>query len=402
MAGDTENMEEPRVVESLLLSIAHHWSRRETLARQFELLERHFSQDQMFSALWKLYELSFIAKPSKRKGSAAKTATTGQAEDVANAIAFLGDNDKLPRFVVQSEDLSRVLPLLGALSVGDERSVAARLEALEASQRQNMLEMRRMMVNNGSAMSSMNANHGSQMPNPGIIVSPPSFGSPSSGAGGGGAAAHQLQNKPSYAAKASWGTGAEGGRAEDPIPQQQDFLQRPTRADQNGRAANTRGRVERSSSSKRRRLSQEEDSMEPWRSQGRPRRVKARPKVNTGNANMVGLEDLAGPAEFWVGNTRADTSNEKGEDVLKQAADNIKIIDFKVEEVVCLTKEDRPRTRASRVTVPARLRDHMLKPEMYPAGWTFRAFTTWQKRPEEGARKAFVAPAGGGAVAPEV
>ena len=401
MAADTENMEEPMVVESLLLSVAHHWSRRETLARQFELLERHFSQDQMLSALWKLHELSLIAKPSKRSGGAAKSATRGQAEDVANAIGFLGDNNKLPRFVVQSEDLPRVLPLLGALSVGDERSVAARLEALEGSQRQNMMEMRRMMANSGSALSSMNANPASQMLNPGIIVSPPSFGSPSGVDGG--VAAHQLQSKPSYASRASRGAGAGGGRAEGQIPPQQDFLHRPTRADQNGRAANARGRVERSSSSKRRRLSQEEDSTEPWRSQGRPRKVKARPKVNTGSANMVGLEDLAGPAEFWVGNTRADTSEDKVGEVLKQAADNIKITDFKVEEVICLTKEALPRTRSWKVTVPARLRDHMLNPEMYPAGWTFRAFTTWQKRPaEEGAKKASVAPATGGAEAPKV
>ena len=50
----------------------------------------------------------------------------------------LGNEDKLPRFTVQSDDLGRVQPLLGALSMGDERGVAARLEALEASHRQGM------------------------------------------------------------------------------------------------------------------------------------------------------------------------------------------------------------------------------------------------------------------------
>ena len=391
MADDTENMEEPIVVESLLLSVAHHWSRRETLARQFELLERHFSQDQMLSALWKLHELSLTAKPSKRSGGAAKSATRGQAEDVAHAIGFLGDNNKLPRFVVQSEDLTRVLPLLGALSVGDERSVAARLEALEGSQRQNMMEMRRMMANNGMAVNSsiLGANPGSQSPNPGIIVSPPSFGSASGS--GGGAAAHQMHNKPSYAATVSGGSG--GGKAEErsALPKQ-DFVQRPTRSEQRGRATVARGQVERSSSSKRRRLSHEEESKEPWQPQGRPRKVKARPKVNTGNANTAGLEDLAGPAEFWVGNTRADTSSEKVMEVLNQAAENNKTTNFKVEEVVCLTKEDKPRTRSWKVTVPARLKEVMLDPQMYPSGWTFRAFTVWQRRPEDGAKKALGAP----------
>ena len=144
--------------------------------------------------------------------------------------------------------------------------------------------------------------------------------------------------------------------------------------------------------------------MEPWQPQGRPRKVKgkARPKVNTGNANMAGLEDLAGPAEFWIGNTRADTNNEKVAEVLKQAADNIKVIDFKVEEVVCLTKEDRPRTRSWKVAVPARLKEVMLDPQMYPPGWTFRAFTVWQRRPEEGTKKALVAPTARGAGSLEV
>ena len=41
---------EPKVLESLLLSVAHHWSLRETGDRQVELLERHFRQDEMISA----------------------------------------------------------------------------------------------------------------------------------------------------------------------------------------------------------------------------------------------------------------------------------------------------------------------------------------------------------------
>ena len=43
------------------------------------------------------------------------------------AIKQLGDEDKLPRFQVQSDDLPRVLPLLGAVSVGDMHGLSARL-----------------------------------------------------------------------------------------------------------------------------------------------------------------------------------------------------------------------------------------------------------------------------------
>ena len=48
---------------------------------------------------------------------------------------------------MQSDDLPRVLPLLGALSVGDERGVAARLEALELAQKQSMSDMKKMLEN---------------------------------------------------------------------------------------------------------------------------------------------------------------------------------------------------------------------------------------------------------------
>ena len=42
---------EPKVMKSLLLSLGHHWSRRETIDQQVELLSRHFCQDEMRSAL---------------------------------------------------------------------------------------------------------------------------------------------------------------------------------------------------------------------------------------------------------------------------------------------------------------------------------------------------------------
>ena len=52
-----------KVLESLLLSVAHHWSLRETVDRQVELLERHFRQDEMVSAQKELAVL--LGKPEK-------------------------------------------------------------------------------------------------------------------------------------------------------------------------------------------------------------------------------------------------------------------------------------------------------------------------------------------------
>ena len=141
------------ILESLLLSVAHYWSYRESRNRQVELLERHFQQDEMLHALIELRLMKMLPPPVKRQHTASKTATKAQAEDVVDLLKTLGDNDNLARFMVQSDDLPRVVPLLGAVSVSDERSVGARLEALEVAQKKNMEEMKRMVSNSTSRQS---------------------------------------------------------------------------------------------------------------------------------------------------------------------------------------------------------------------------------------------------------
>ncbi len=47
----------PLEKESLLLSVAHFWSRKETGDRVVELLERHFRQDEMHTAQKELMEM---------------------------------------------------------------------------------------------------------------------------------------------------------------------------------------------------------------------------------------------------------------------------------------------------------------------------------------------------------
>ena len=389
-AGDGDgDGDEACVIESLILAVAHHWSRRETIGRQVELIERHFSQDEMKMALWKLHRcVDAFDKPKNRVGGAAKTATTLQAEDLVRAITELGDKDKLPRFVVQSDDLCRIGPLLNALSISDERSVATRLEALEAAQQRNMMELKKLMTSSPASLQ-----------NPTITVTTPHARIPtprgglqaSTGAVIGadaGAGAEQHRAKPSYADKAGRALeiGAAGGDSETP-----SFFHRQARADQRGNL-NVGARTHRSTSSKRRRLddaesvagssqlAEESKAQESWRSQGRQRKTKARPKVNTGRASGDGFLDLEGPAHFWIGNTRADTNPEKVKDVLQQAAAKLEIQGFRVEEALCLTKGDAPRTKSWKVSVPARMREHMQNPEIYPAGWAFRTFTKWSKR----------------------
>ena len=51
--------------------------------------------------------------------------------------------------------------------------------------------------------------------------------------------------------------------------------------------------------------------------------------------------------------------------------------------MVCLTKEENPRTRSWKVSVPARLREVMANGAMYPRGWSYRVFHQGYRRQEQ-------------------
>ena len=69
-------------------------------------------------------------------------------------------------------------------------------------------------------------------------------------------------------------------------------------------------------------------------------------------------------------------------EVLEKCAQSLSIDSFSVENVHGLTKEDNPRTRSWKVTVPARFKEVMSDPAMYPKGWSHRAFHQGPRRQE--------------------
>lgn len=83
---------------------------------------------------------------------------------------------------------------------------------------------------------------------------------------------------------------------------------------------------------------------------------------------------LAGPVNFWIGNTSPRTDEDIVKRVLKKCADNLNIENFEVMEVEPLSKDDNPRTRTWRVQVPHQFKEIMAKDEMCPPGWSHRTF----------------------------
>jgi hypothetical protein len=357
----------PLVLESLLLSVAHYWSRREPPDRVVELLERHFRQDEMLAALRELAELLKRTAPHRRLPTAARTATKGQAQDVFDTLLQLGDEDKLPRFTVQSDDLGRVQPLLGAVSVGDERGVSARLEELEASHRRGMVEMKRGMDEMKQLVTNM-----------GRSAMVPSAALP----------AIEVTRAPSFAEAAGTGVGAgraPAGANQGPAGEQPFFNRgRPDVRLQVVEQGRRQGQGRSTSAEKRRRITEQGGYQEQrnYASAGRKQRARPRPAVIKGTSSE--FPDLATPVTFWVGKCRPDLNEKKVEEVILKNAESFNLVGFAIENVKCLTKDPNPWTKSFKVSVPARFEEAMTDPKMYLPSWEARAFTEWPSRQPQG------------------
>ena len=350
--------EDQKVLESLLLSVAHHWSLRETVDRQVELLERHFRQDKMVAAQKELAVL--LGKPAKSvpmRSPGTGRATRAQAHDVVETLKKLSDQAKTPRFLVQSDDLLRIAPLLGELNVGDKRGVAARLEALEQSYRKGLEKMERLMAT---------AVKGAKQPAaaPQVIVTPPlqpSFATVAAvggdGAGVGGTPRGRRQGQ-------GQGRAAQG----EATRLQPTFLNRGRQDGGEQAGHGQQQRQDRSSSAGKRQRTDEEGGWQvqrPHRSGGRQHGF-ARPKAQVLKGSSTELADLAGPVTWWVGKCRPEVTEDKVKEVLAKLAEKCGVTDFIVESVLCLTKDPNPWSKSFKVCVPARLKELMNNPQMYP------------------------------------
>ena len=102
-----------------------------------------------------------------------------------------------------------------------------------------------------------------------------------------------------------------------------------------------------------------------------------------GTSKVVIKEAAAiAPVEFHIGNTHVDSDGDTVKRVLKLVANALPAEmaldgDLEVEVVECLTKEKegyKPWCKNWRVRVPQKHKEHMMRPEALPEGWTSRRF----------------------------
>ena len=144
-----------------------------------------------------------------------------------------------------------------------------------------------------------------------------------------------------------------------------------------------RARPDRSTSNKRRREGEGEGE---WREvqHNRGRKQRPRAQVAEGTAVLAEFDNLAGPEQFWIGNTRPSTDSAKVKEVLQKCAESLSVQNFRVENVHSLTKDQDPWSRSWKVSVPAQFKELMSNPAMYPKGWSHRPFTQGPRRQERG------------------
>ena len=102
-----------------------------------------------------------------------------------------------------------------------------------------------------------------------------------------------------------------------------------------------------------------------------------------GTSKVVIKEAAAiAPVEFYIGNTHVDSDGDTVKRVLKLVASALPAEmaldgELEVEVVECLTKEKegyKPWCKNWRVRVPQKHKEHMMRPEALPEGWTSRRF----------------------------
>ena len=126
---------------------------------------------------------------------------------------------------------------------------------------------------------------------------------------------------------------------------------------------------------------QDQTGQRPWNQVVAGGRGRRKVQYGTNQVKVMGGE--AAPYEVFVGNTHPDTTETIVKEVLAQVSqsmpEEMKLQEpLMILEVECLTK---PRTdgRKSwtknwRVQVSNRFREHMLRPEAYPMGWSSRRY----------------------------
>ena len=340
-----------KTIINVLLGVVNWWCLKFNKVEVVNLVMRYYDHTEVYRSSVQLSELCGLPKPGNHKTTSSRPALEPCANDLVKIMKDLVESKNVPTIVIPASELGKVP--LDALSIGDERSVSARLESLESSVQS--------VISAVNKLTDKNANGHNIYPTQNLgVPKPPTL--PPEGETFANVASKMLH--PSSVGQNGRGNGS--------------YQRQRSRSPQVKRGHN--GEV----------VGNNQDDSS-FKKQGRS---KHHDRPATAGASKVVIEEvgeLQASLQYFIGNTPGKASEDIIRKVLEKCAEPLlsngqgPLI---IESVHCLTKDPEPRTRCLRVVVPPRFKDIMENSTLYPEGWRFREFVGIFRNPSSQNKKA--------------
>ena len=333
-------------VESATLSISMFWFCKYMAKKVTELMEKSFTQDQLYDAMMAVSSLQLLPAPvPKHRSTERRSGLEAQAQAMYSMIDLLDSSNKIPRLVIPMHDMEAAQRALTNSSMpnGEDVSVSARLQSLDKS------------------VSNLSDKLSKAQSLPSIPFVPP-------------------------AVTVTDTTGPQASFA-DIV---KSALSAPPRNNADPRRINASQRFDRSRSPSTKRNSEELDNNSDGYTEVRKKRNKLKGKQGTSGVNLDALAPLGagGRQEIYISNTAPDLNEESMKEVLLLCYEDLnKENNNKMEEPLptitadqIIVKEktpsniESPHSKCWRISVPSKYSRTFFSTKFYPEMWRFRRF----------------------------
>ena len=127
------NVPEREMMKSGVLVIASYWHARYPARKVTELLEKSFTQDDMYNAMVRVSNILSMNKVTKHRNMVRRSGEEGQAQAMYQLLEEMDTENRTPLFVVGIEEMELMQRAMTNLSLasGENVQIGARLESLE-------------------------------------------------------------------------------------------------------------------------------------------------------------------------------------------------------------------------------------------------------------------------------
>ena len=368
---------EEKVVKELVLGCVQSWLNRFGRDDIIKMVSDDFLDKEIFEGLKSLCDCLAIAAPKNRYDTKKQVAVKVWAAEIYDTMMKEDNADKLPEFVVSSQDLQRV-PLALMSGANDVIPICTRMTTLEKKVEEMVDTMTK--FTKGQLMSAL------QIPAPGpgysgSYASAVSGITPSAapltpsrgriGSFAGAAAAVKRKHEESFRPR------SQAGANSVPDEQQVGILGGQLGGQPGVAGVLVHGQGQRDGQGQR---------------QGAGQRQPRKQCYGASKVVATGRTDWAAPVDVFVSNTSPDISEDDVKEILKLCAEDVRnsegqneLEEFIVKDVKCMTRNDieNPRTKCWRVSVPFKFKEYILSDLAYPMGWCHRPFYPPKQKPKD-------------------